>query len=639
MSDQKKSIPTPDQERRDEQTRRQLLQLGASASASLLLFGCEERGIGADGLSQRADRGEADQSSLMPNPPDAGQIVERDHSLDFGEEQGIIDRSVDQSALDRDPAARTPDQARWQEELGDHGPPDADSLDRRTTTEFDGTSGPAELFALGVASGDPLADRVILWTHLSLPVEREEPVEIRWEVAHDRAFDFLVQSGRGEVSAVHGWTFKVDAEGLEPARHYFYRFTALGHVSPLGRTRTAPTQDADLSRARFAVTSCANFGAGYFHVYEQIASEPDYLAVLALGDSIYEYGGNSEWANRSFDPPNTLRSLDDYRRRYAAYRGEASLRAMLRAHPFIPVWDDHELANNCWRDGSPSDSAETWTARREAAQQAYEEWMPIRVESPGKIWRRFQYGDLFELFMLDTRVWGRAGPYEDASQRFDPARQLLGADQEAWLLEGLSRSTARWKVIGQQVMMAQLQLVGAPDDEIERSRTVNQDQWDGFYAARTRLLSHIENEGIEGVIVLTGDIHSAWASELSINPNEPSRYDPESGEGAIASEWVVPAVASTPFNFGGLNIGPVLQLYNKHIKYFEVTRRGYLTVTLEEERAQGDWFFFDDVTTPVFAPARFGAGFSRSLASGVLSPAEGPAAPGQVSSRYQLPPE
>ena len=440
------------------------------------------------------------------------------------------------------------------------------------------------IFQHGVASGDPLTDAVIVWTRVTAELDE---VTVSWEVATDEAFGAVVASGDIVTDAEVDFTVKVDVTGLSPATTYFYRFSAEGEESPIGRTKTLPEGAVD--RARFAVISCSSFAHGYFHTYKAISEVDDLDAVLHLGDYIYEYGNGEYGDVRDYDPPHEIVTLEDYRKRYALYRKDPDLQAAHQRHPFITVWDDHEFTNNAWSGGAENHTEGeegTWTERVAIAAQVYSEWMPIRTgEDPLKIWRSFKYGDLIDLFMLDTRMWGRdeqaLGADDPAIS--DPTRTLLGEDQEAWLFDGLEGSTAAWKLVGQQVMMAVLPL----------DALTNTDQWDGYTPARQRFYDVLTTTPVDDVIVLTGDIHTSWVSDLYPDGAD---YDPATGAGAIAVEMVVPAVSSPGLAdeiFGTL--GPELEMTQPQFKLVDVTKRGYVILDVTPDEAHGAYHLFDRI--------------------------------------------
>lgn len=465
-------------------------------------------------------------------------------------------------------------------------------------------------FDHGVASGDPLADGVVLWTRVAVADGRG--LEVGWEVALDDRFADVVTSGAAATSAARDHTVKVDVTGLAPATTYFFRFRVAGVDSPIGRTRTAPEGATD--GLRFAVVSCSSLAHGYFHAYRRLAPRDDLDAIVHLGDYIYEYGDGEYGDVREYEPPHEIVTLEDYRTRYAQYRRDPDLQEVHRRHPFIAVWDDHESADNSWRDGAVNHQPESegsWIDRRAAAAQAYFEWMPIREQADGRVFRALRYGDLVDLVMLDTRLFGRdeqTGSTDDPRTR-DPERQLLGAEQASWLDRVLLESSARWRVIGQQVMLAPLKLSGAPESA-GGGQTLNPDQWDGYVAARRRLFDALRASGLGDVVVLTGDIHTSWASELTDDPNDPASYDPATGAGAVGVEFVTTSVTSPGIDGVGNALIPVFQSANPHIKWADLERRGYVVLDVTPERVQAAWFHFDRVDLPEDAVETFAKAFS-----------------------------
>ncbi|MFB2734617.1 alkaline phosphatase D family protein [Shewanella mangrovisoli] len=350
-------------------------------------------------------------------------------------------------------------------------------------SDSDDNSVPAQ-FLHGVASGDPAQDAVILWTRVT--PDSAGDVKVSWQVASDAAFSQLVTTGEMVTNANRDYTVKIDARGLRAGQTYFYRFMTGGKTSEVGKTRTLP--EGDVSSVKLAVMSCANFPAGYFNVYELAAAQDDLDAVVHLGDYIYEYargGYASEYAaelGREVLPANELLTLSDYRTRYAQYHTDASLQKLHAKVPFITVWDDHEVANDTWRDGAENhnEGEGDFAVRKEAALQAYFEWLPIRPWREGnheEIYRSFSYGNLVDLHMLDTRVLARDkqldyADYMDAStgafdgERFradvtSTSRTMLGLTQLLWLQGTLLQATGTWQVLGQQILMGKMSLPAA----------------------------------------------------------------------------------------------------------------------------------------------------------------------------------
>lgn len=519
-------------------------------------------------------------------------------------------------------------------------------------------------FLHGVASGDPLAHRVILWTRVCADAAMEETwarleaeaagslrarqlwhearnVPVTWEVARDAHFERIVARGISVARGEHDYTVKVDVTGLQPATRYFYRFACAGAVSPVGRTRTLPR--GRVEQVRLAVVSCSNYPAGFFNVYARIAERDGLDAVLHLGDYLYEYDAdgyaseNAAALGRVVEPAGELLTLAEYRLRHAQYRTDPDAQAMHAALPMIAVWDDHEVANDAWTGGAENHDAATegaWAARRAAALRAYHEWMPTRLPDPARperIFRSFEFGDLVALHMLDTRVIGRDeqlvltdffGPSGFDAAAFaaavgDPARQLLGAEQAAWLQTQLARSTALWQVLGQQVLMgrmnvplplltgtpvsvyaaaaakAQAGLPLTPQEQAllaQPSLPYNLDAWDGYAAAREAVFG-AARQFDRNLVVLAGDTHNAWASDLA-----------DAAGRAVGVEFASPSVSSPGFEavFPAENpqvFAAALQQLIGPLVYADTSQRGWLEVTATRGEVQAQWWYVDTVAT------------------------------------------
>ena len=344
----------------------------------------------------------------------------------------------------------------------------------------DSNNGPMLQFNYGVASGDPLTDRVILWTHAKYSGFADSVV-LTYQVATDASFSTIVSTGSVTASESTGYTAKVDATGLTAGSEYYFRFVRDQWISPVGFTRTLPASSA--TSVKFAVFSCTLYSAGYFNAYDHATKSGAQYAVH-LGDYIYEYGsdpakfGNSEAVTlgRVTAPANDIVSLEDYRTRYALYRTDPNLKALHAAMPWITVWDDHEFTNNAWVDGAENHNSTTqgpWSARKAIAARVYHEWMPIRTQDTAnllKIYRRFDFGNIFSLHMVDTRIEGRDKQYDaygDAdggitryvtalTTRSDATHRMMSTTQQAWLTNGMAASTATWQIMGNQDIMARM---------------------------------------------------------------------------------------------------------------------------------------------------------------------------------------
>ena len=495
---------------------------------------------------------------------------------------------------------------------------------------------PGKAFRYGVASGDPLTDRVILWTRVT-PDHPFSIIPVECEVASDPNMRRVVRQYRDWTSAARDFTVKIDAYGLNPGQTYYYRFTALRQASPIGRTRTLPYY-AD--RVRMALASCSNYPAGFFAAYGHLARQPDLDVVLHVGDYIYEYGnetfGNGTPLGRIPAPNKETVSLSDYRTRYAQYRTDPHLEAAHRLHPWIVVWDDHEIANDAWMNGAenhdPEQGEGDWQVRKRAATRAWYEWMPVREPAgfPAKsdrIYRSFEFGDLVKLDMLDTRNAGREEqvpglidpttlqlvPLEGTPQQVqaeilrritaynNPARQLLGAEQERWLTQHLTeprRRKTRWHVLGQQVMMAQLSLANAALPPGVRL-PLNTDAWDGYAGARDRLLQFIQTNHIDNVIVLTGDFHSSWANDIARNPY---RTGYTAASDSLAVEFVCPGISSPFFTDPNPAVVKGLECFalqtNPHTRFVDFENNGYVVIDIDYYRTRAEWYRIADVRNP-----------------------------------------
>lgn len=430
-------------------------------------------------------------------------------------------------------------------------------------------------FTHGVASGDPLHDSVIIWTR-AVPDNGENQADILWEISDTASFSTIAASDIVQTKASHDYTIKVDVTGLRPAQRYFYRFRSADTTSVVGQTRTLP--QSDISQVTFGVFSCSNYPAGFFTPYAHAATDDDIDYVLHLGDYIYEYpadGYATEHAKEigrmlPDDNSGEIISLADYRKRYALYRTDAGLQALHQTKPFIVVWDDHEITNDTYIDGAENHQPDEgdFYARRAAAVQAYYEWLPIRPPFGAErleIYRRFTFGNLLDLYMLDTRVLARDkqlsyADYQNPAtgeldgQHFeqaltDPARNLLGEAQRTWLSDAMTSSQAHWQILGQQLLIGRMTFPvsvfnGVPQQQIAshvhalaqikrkqlRSEPLSQqeqnqlasvlpynlDAWDGYPAERNWLLNLLEKLN-KPVIALAGDTHNAWQNNLTLD--------------------------------------------------------------------------------------------------------------------------
>jgi len=471
----------------------------------------------------------------------------------------------------------------------------AQGLEVRRTT-------PAEPFAMGVASGDPSTDGFVLWTRLSAGGARlhAPSVPVAYEIAEDEAFRRIVRRGRRAATPALGHSLHVEVSGLRPGRTYWYRFHALGAVSPVGRTTTAPEH---AGRARIAVSSCQHFELGWFTAYrDMVAAQPD--LIVQLGDYIYENSYAQFPKVRAFDAPEPV-DLDGYRRRHAIYKSDPDLREAHRLAPWIVTWDDHEVEND-YADLANLKALDpaVFARRRAAAYQAYFEHLPVRPSlwaRPGqpRLYRRLAWGDLVSLPVLDGRQYrspqacnppGQSGnrPRRDCPAVAAPDRSMLGATQEAWLDETLKAERGRWTLLAQQTVVAQ----------IETPEGVMSDQWDGYAAARDRLMHGLAGPSVRNAVVLSGDIHAFMVNDLRTGrPDTPP----------VATELVTSCLAAS--HAPKARYGEVHAL-NDHVRFADIERSGYTLIEATPQKLDVDLRAVSDQADP--------QGVTQSLARFVI---------------------
>ncbi len=510
-------------------------------------------------------------------------------------------------------------------------------------------NGEMAAFNYGVASGDPLADRVILWTHAKISTDAS--VDLTWQMAADASFSSVLFSGRTTASAATGFTAKVDATGLAANTEYYYRFVAPNNsVSAVGRTRTLPVGNVD--QVKLAVFSCSDYPAGYFNAYDSAISSGAQFA-LHLGDYIYEYKDGvfppaaAQVAGRISAPASEIVTVADYRARHALHKADPYLKALHARMPMITIWDDHEFANNAWMDSAENHNPATqgtWAARKAAASQVYHEWMPIRSPDTSnllKIYRSFDFGNLLSLHMLDTRMIGREQAPDrmlDAQGRdvedpkflpyaFNKNKQLLGATQEAWLDTQMTSSKATWQVLGNQTVMGRVQLPAsvlmtnlsadsvtayltakatpvaaqtqAQKDLLDPLKnpkiSYNFDNWEGYPNARDRVFSMAAKQKTAGkkFLVLSGDSHNAWFNKLTLTDG--TLVGAEFAGMSVTSggfESVFPPAVVPPATLAG-----TIKALVDDITYIDTYRRGYMLITVTPAQAKGEYVYVSTVTS------------------------------------------
>lgn len=447
-------------------------------------------------------------------------------------------------------------------------------------------------FYHGVASGDPLADRVIIWTRVT-PDDSLATIAVKWQVATDQNFSTVIKSDSLATNPAKDYTVKVDVTGLQPDQIYYYRFTALGNTSAVGRTKTAPVGNKD--SLKFAVVSCANWEWGYFNAYEKIADRPVLDAVLHLGDYIYEYGvakyGDTT-IGRINIPAHEIVSLNDYRTRYSLYRLDKGLRRVHQLQPMIAIWDDHEVANNATVTGAQNHQPEEgdYEKRKAAARQTYYEWMPIRESN--ELYRNFSFGPLADLVLLDERLAGRDPEITDPKNPDlnKAERSMLGAKQLQWFEDQLKKSKATWKLIGNQVIFSDVHL-----QKVFPKMPRNLDSWDGFPAEKKKLANFITANRINNVIIASGDTHGSWAIEAATGISQ--NYQPFAIELGTTSISSGNGDERKPADSVKL-AEQALMKENPHIKYVNDRDHGYLLLTLYQNQSKAEWFYVETLRKP-----------------------------------------
>ncbi|ELI6427264.1 alkaline phosphatase D family protein [Vibrio harveyi] len=508
----------------------------------------------------------------------------------------------------------------------------------------DSDATPTGSFEYGVASGDPTQTQVIIWTRVTTAASY---VDVTWQVSRSEDFSTVEQSGTFTTDTSRDFTVKVDVQNLNPSTQYYYRFMVGETTSIVGMTQTLPEGSVD--KASMAVVSCANYPAGFFNVYKEILKQhqtESFDVVLHLGDYIYEYGAGgyaSEDAARLGREPSKgteCITLDDYRKRYAQYRQDQDLQALHAALPMIAVWDDHELANDAWKNGAENhqDNEGSFVDRRAAAAAAWTEWLPVRENTFSNmlIYRQFSFGDLINLMMLDTRLVGRDQPLDyfslnaptmDAigglvAQSRSADRELLGTEQLAWLMNAFNSQDAKWNVLGQQVLMSRMelpssvmlamfQLFNATDEQKmdallavnsaisnyladPSSDTIklpyNLDAWDGYYVERERVYE-IAKASEGHFVCLAGDTHNAWTSELKDVSNNPVGV--EFATSSVSSPGLEEYLALEPVAIAQMEY--TLPHLVSELQWTDIKQRGFMRVTFTPEKAQSTWYMLSSV--------------------------------------------
>ncbi|HHE0525697.1 TPA: alkaline phosphatase D family protein [Vibrio parahaemolyticus] len=499
-------------------------------------------------------------------------------------------------------------------------------------------------FEHGVASGDPTQTQVIIWTRVTTTASY---VDVSWQVASDMEFSNVVQSGVFTTDTGRDFTVKVDVQNLNANSQYYYRFMVGEMMSEVGQTQTLPEDGVE--KASMAVVSCANYPAGYFHVYREILNQHEqspFDVVLHLGDYIYEYGAggyaSEDAAALGREPSKGTEciTLDDYRKRYAQYRQDADLQALHAKLPMIAVWDDHELANDTWKNGAENhqDDEGSFIDRRAAAAAAWTEWLPVRENTFSNmlIYRQFSFGNLVNLMMLDTRLVGRDKPLDYFSlnaptmeaigglvaQSRSADRELLGTEQLAWLMKEFNTHDAKWNVLGQQVLMSRMELpssvmtamfqlfTSTEEKKTEALLAVNTaitgyladpsadpislpynlDAWDGYYVEREKVYQ-LAKASSGNFVCLAGDTHNAWASELKDVSNNPIGV--EFATSSVSSPGLEEYLALDPVAIAQMEY--TLPHLVSELQWADIKQRGFMRVTFTADAAQSTWYLVSTI--------------------------------------------
>lgn len=474
-------------------------------------------------------------------------------------------------------------------------------------------------FYHGVASGDPLQDRVIIWTRVT--PDKDEDLVVSWRMAKDVNMKNIIATGTTTTNRDIDYTVKVDVTGLQDGTTYYYDFYAINKYSIIGRTKTLPQQ---VDRIRLGVVSCANYEWGYFNAFGRLSERADLDAIIHLGDYFYEYQSGTypdtvqaKIPERKHEPAKEIIDYIDYATRISEYRLDSDLRKAHQQHPFIMIWDDHETANDSYMEGAENHTTEkegNWSDRKYNAMKAYYQWMPIRGtdNKETKIYRKVSFGKLLDLLMLELRLSGREKQLAtkgatdatiDTVKWFDSERTLLGKDQYNWLSGNLINSKAQWKILGSSVMM--MPWMGF----------TNLDSWEGYPAEREKIYQLVKNNNISNFGVISGDIHSSFCANLVSFP-PPASYNKETGEGSFGFEFTTPSISSANLNellgaaprTNSVLYETVFKNNNPHFKYIELDSHGYYILDVDSNKTQSD-YFYTDILKPT-KEEKFAVGFS-----------------------------
>jgi alkaline phosphatase D len=451
-------------------------------------------------------------------------------------------------------------------------------------------------FYHGVASGDPLNNAVIIWTRVTQPDSLSSlSINVDWEFASDINFNNVVQSGIITTDAEKDFTVKIDVQNLNSDTYYYYRFKAFNTYSIVGRTKTTPIVNID--KLRIAAISCSNYQEGYFSAYKVLADRSDLDAILHLGDYIYE----NEFDNKSREHQPRFEAYDllHYRQRYSQYRLDKDLMRCHQVHPMIIIWDDHDIVVDALRDTSfrHNPSYGLYSERKFGAIKAAREWLPIRDIDNNffKNWRKLNFGNLADVMMIDARLYDRDNwPADINDTLYGSANaKFLGPEQLNWLNNEIKNSNATWKIIGNGLMIAQLNSFGPNPAVMEN--------WDGYPYERNLFYDNLINNNIDNVVFVTGDFHCSFSCNLTKDPKDTVAFNAATGDGSLAVEFIVPSISGSNYDEDGADslfaiaAADLIKAVNQHIKFAELTGHGYVLLDIDSNRTQAEFWHMKDI--------------------------------------------
>lgn len=456
-------------------------------------------------------------------------------------------------------------------------------------------------FYHGVASGDPLSDRVIIWTRVTPSDSLYYPVSVKYYVSASPDFSSIIRQGTVITDTSKDYTVKIDVDGLQADTYYYYYFEALGKNSLTGRTKT--TANGTYSNLKLVLLTGSDYRRGYFNSLARLSERNDIDLIFHSGDYIYEQGGGP--SDRLHEPDAEIYRLQDYRTRISQYRLDTMLMRCHQLYPWVIIWDDHDVVVDALRDTSYRHDATSfglYKDRKNAAVKAFREWMPVRDDTASyyKNWRKTSFGNLADFYAVDVRLYDRDRFADDIFDTIynHPDAKIIGPEQMDWLTSEMSGSQAQWKIVGGGLMFSQLKVASVP---------LVLENWDGYPYERNKIFDCIEQHNVDNTIFLSGDFHCSFACDVARTPYNILNYNPLNGNGSLAVEFLPPALASDNFDEGndyGLGASNatlaanLIKSVNPHIKYVDLTGQGYVLLDITPQRAQGEFWFSQNILDP-----------------------------------------